>query len=297
MLSKRYSIIVADRSTGAIRRFTLGVRPALVVLLSILAVPFGFTVHARWSAASQIERLQLLNTTLGVENARYHTATTDLSDRITALQLTIGDLTDRSMVDPRIRRAMVRIAEASGDSPSLQQAAALKSPSETFSLLRDVLNVLDARLAVLNNGIEQQRAVAAATPVTLPSVGRLTARYGYRADPFTGDRAFHPAVDISTGYGQPIYATADGTVDSAGHNGNFGNLLKIDHGFNLITRYGHLSKFAVSVGDVVSRGDLIGYAGATGRATGSHVHYEVWVNGRPMNPLQLTSTPRAQAAN
>ncbi len=297
MLSKRYSFIVADRSTGATRRFTLAVRPAVAVLLAILALPIGYTAHAGWTAANQIERLQLRNATLGVENARYRTATTALSDRITALQLAIGDLNDRSIVDPRTRRAMGRIAEASGDSPSLQQAAALKSPSETFTLLHDVLTLLDVRLAVLNTGIEQQRAVAAATPDTLPSRGRLTARFGYRSDPFTGDRAFHPAVDISTGYGQPIYATADGTVDSAGHSGNFGNLLKIDHGFDLITRYGHLSKFAVSVGDVVSRGDLIGYAGATGRATGSHVHYEVWVNGRPINPLQLSSTRRAQAAN
>ena len=104
-------------------------------------------------------------------------------------------------------------------------------------------------------------------------------------------------MDISTGYGQPVYATADGTVVSAGRSGAFGNLIRIDHGFGLITRYGPLSDFATTAGETVARGDVIGYAGATGRATGSHVHYEVLVNGRAMNPLQLGSLARSQSAN
>ena len=80
-------------------------------------------------------------------------------------------------------------------------------------------------------------------------------------------------------------------------SGAFGKLIEIEHGFGLVTRYGHLAQFATSVGETVSRGDVIGYAGATGRATGIHVHYEVLVNGRSINPLQLGSEPRSQAAN
>jgi len=298
MLPKRYSLIVADRSTGVVRRLTVAVRPTLAVCAALLALPIAWTAQSRWSAAVEIEQLQLQNATLEVENARYRTATTELSGRIAALQLAMGELRDLSIMDPRLRRAMGRLPDADGtdDAVSLR-AVALSSPTETFSLLNDLLNMLDVQLEVASDGVDRQLAFAAATPLNLPSDGRVTGRYGYRPDPFTGERSFHPAIDISTGYGQPVYATADGTVGSAARNGAYGNLIEIDHGFGLVTRYGHLSQFATSVGDAVGRGDVIGYAGATGRATGSHVHYEVWVNGRAMNPLQLGAEPRSQSAN
>ena len=298
MLPKRYSFIVADRSSGVMHRFTLAVRPTLALFAAILALPIGWTVQSGWSTATQIEQLQLKKATLAVENARYRSATTELSGRIAALQLAIGKLRDSSIVDPRIRRAIGRLLPADTANAAALRSVALSSPTETFNLLDDLLVMLDVQLMDANVGVERQQAFAAATPINLPTDGRVTGRFGLRSDPFTGKRVFHPAIDISTGYGQPVYATADGTVESAGRSGDYGNLIEIDHSFGLVTRYGHLSKFATTAGSTVSRGDVIGYAGDTGRATGVNVHYEVWVNGRAMNPLQLgAAEPRSQSAN
>ena len=297
MLPKRYSFIVADRSSGVVRRFTLAVRPTLVLFAAILALPIGWTVQSRWSTAAQIEQLQLRNATIAVQNARYRSATTELSGRIAALQLAIDELQDNSIVDPRIRRAILRLPDADTAYGTALRSVALSSPTETFNLLDDLLDMLDVQLANASDGVARQRAFAAATPINLPTDGLVSGRFGFRQDPFTGERAFHPAIDISTGYGQAVFATANGTVDSAERSGAYGNLIEIDHGFGLATRYGHLAKFATTAGSTVSRGDVIGYAGDTGRATGAHVHYEVWVNGRAMNPLQLGAEPRSQSAN
>ena len=297
MLPKRYSFIIADRLSGVVHRFTLAVRPTLALFAAILALPIGWTVHSRWSTAAQIDQLQLRNATLVVENARYRSATTELSGRIASLQLAIGKLRDSSIVDPRIRRAIARLPDADTANDAALRSVALSSPIETFNLLDDLLDMLDVQLADASDGLQRQQAFAAATPINLPTDGRVTGRFGVRSDPFTGERAFHPAVDISTGYGQPVFATADGTVESAGRSGDYGNLIEIHHGFGLVTRYGHLSKFATTAGSAVSRSDVIGYAGDTGRTTGAHVHYEVRVNGRAMNPLQLGAEPRSQSAN
>ena len=297
MLPKRYSFIVAERSTGVVHRFTLAVRPTLALFAAVLALPIGWTMQSSWSTAAQIEHLQLRSATLAIENARYRSATSELSGRIAALQLAIGELRDSSIVDPRIRRAMGRLPAAETPNAAALRAVALSSPTETFNLLDDLLLMLDVQLTDASDGVARQQAFAAATPINLPADGRVSGGFGYRQDPFTGKRAFHRAIDISTGYGQPVYATADGTVESAARNGALGNLVKINHGFGLVTRYGHLSKFAAPVGLAVSRGDVIGYAGDTGRATGAHVHYEVWVNGRAMNPMQLGAEPRSQSAN
>jgi murein DD-endopeptidase MepM/ murein hydrolase activator NlpD len=110
---------------------------------------------------------------------------------------------------------------------------------------------------------------------------------GRRTDPITGGDDFHHGLDISADAGSPIYATADGTVAMARREGAYGNLVTIDHGYGLETRYGHMSKFEVKTGAKVKRGDIIGRVGSTGRATGPHLHYEVRVNGRLLNPLQL----------
>ena len=297
MLAKRYSFIVADRSSGVVHRCTLAVRPSVALFAALLVLQIGWAVQSRRGTTAQIEQLQLRNATLSVENARYRSATTGLSGRITALQLAIGKLRDSSIVDPRIRRAMHRLPNADTLYDAALRSVALSAPTETFNLLDDLLNMLDVQLSDASDGVDRQRAFAAATPLNLPSDGRVSGRFGYRPDPFTGKRAFHRAIDISTEYGQPVYATADGTIESAERSGALGNLIKIDHGFGLVTRYGHLSKFATTAGSTVSRGAVIGYAGDTGRATGAHVHYEVWVDGRAMNPLQLGTEPRSQSAN
>jgi murein DD-endopeptidase MepM/ murein hydrolase activator NlpD len=119
---------------------------------------------------------------------------------------------------------------------------------------------------------------------------------GHRADPFTGDDDFHAGLDIAGERGQPVFATAAGTVAHVGFQGGYGNLIVLEHGFGLQTRYGHLLNYSVKPGARVKRGDVIGHVGNTGRSTGYHLHYEVLANGKLLNPLQLLTQqkPRAQ---
>ena len=170
-----------------------------------------------------------------------------------------------------------------------------ESDKSAFDLLNGVLKTLDSKLQVIRQGVAYREALSDATPFIWPADGWLSGMYGYRPDPFTGQRDFHPGIDISTRRGQPVYSTATGRVSTASHNGSYGNLVEIDHGFGLATRYGHLSAFAVSKDDTVRRGDVVGYAGATGRATGYHVHYEIWMDDRTINPMRLLvrSRPRS----
>ena len=154
MLAKRYSFIVADRSSGAVRSFTLSVRPTLALLATVLAIPIVWTAHARWTDANQIAQLQLRNATAAIENVRYRTATAELSGRIAALQLTLDDLSDRAMMDPRVRRALGRVSETAGwDNAVLPRSAATSRPAETFGLLHDLLNMLDTQLVVASAGV------------------------------------------------------------------------------------------------------------------------------------------------
>ena len=114
----------------------------------------------------------------------------------------------------------------------------------------------------------------------------MTGTFGGRSDPFTGEPGYHQGIDISTEKGQPVYATADGTVEAASYTGDYGNLIVLRHGFGLATRYGHLSSFNAKPGQSVKRGDVIGYVGESGRSTGPHLHYEVRINNTPVNPYK-----------
>ena len=109
--------------------------------------------------------------------------------------------------------------------------------------------------------------------------------------PFSGAPDFHPGLDISADRGTEVRAPADGVVEAAGLNGNYGKSIVLAHGYGLSTRFGHLSSYVVRSGQPVKRGDLIGYVGSTGRATSSHLHYEVLLNGSPINPLRLLTRP------
>jgi murein DD-endopeptidase MepM/ murein hydrolase activator NlpD len=306
MTSHRYVLIVFNRSSGALHRFTF--RPLLIAasFLLLLTLPILIGLGARWSATAELDRLRASNATLQLENSSYRAATEALTTQISSLQATIDDLGVRATLDPASARAVEKLPavvkaramggrELAAAAPAL--AAALTSPQSTFGVLQDLLGVLEGRLRNVSQEIDRRQALADATPSIWPAHGWLSAGFGHRADPFTGDPAFHPALDISTDRGQPVYATAWGTVTSASYSGAYGNLIVIDHGFGLSTRYAHLSRFTVKAGDRVRRGEVIGLIGSTGRTTGPHLHYEVWGNGRPLNPLRLLISRSPSAAD
>jgi len=149
--------------------------------------------------------------------------------------------------------------------------------NSTFKTLFDSWKKLDQ----LQDGV-----IAIPSDKPVRTTVSFTSGFGVRSDPFEHGAAMHPGIDLAGAYGTPIYATADGTVLRAGWNsGGYGNLVEIDHGRGITTRYGHMSAIIVQAGDHVTRGQQIGRMGSTGRSTGNHLHYEVRIDGRAVNPI------------
>ena len=132
--------------------------------------------------------------------------------------------------------------------------------------------------------LESQRNLLSSTPSIRPSQGWISSGFGHRRSPFTGLREFHKGLDIANRKGTPVIATADGIVTFTGRKGLLGKVIKVDHGHGIVTRYGHLQKIFKKRGDTVKRGDVIALMGNSGRSTGPHLHYEVYLNGIPVNP-------------
>ncbi len=141
--------------------------------------------------------------------------------------------------------------------------------------------------------LRQQRDIYFATPMGSPvEEGYTSSRFGWRRHPRTGKRDFHSGVDVAAWPGTPVRATADGVVSFAGWSGGSGKLVVIEHGFGFTTVYAHNKKIAVKVGQRVKRGDVIAYVGSTGNTTGPHVHYEVWIDKKPVNPRSYMEAKR-----
>lgn len=128
------------------------------------------------------------------------------------------------------------------------------------------------------------------TPMGYPRISSFTSRFGYRSDPFNSEHAeYHPGIDFKGSYGDAVKCTANGTVVSAGWAGGYGNCVRVKHINGYETVYGHLSRISVKVGERLSVGDKVGAVGSTGRSTGTHLHYEVRLNGKPVNPVKFLS--------
>lgn len=134
--------------------------------------------------------------------------------------------------------------------------------------------------------LEDQQNILACTPAIRPVDGWITSRFGRRKSPFTGRREFHKGIDIATRKKTPIAASANGVVTYVGRKGYLGKVVVIDHGYGIVTRYAHLYKALIKKGDKVKRGDKIALVGSSGRTTGPHLHYEVRLNGVPVNPTK-----------
>jgi murein DD-endopeptidase MepM/ murein hydrolase activator NlpD len=136
----------------------------------------------------------------------------------------------------------------------------------------------------LDNFFKNQKSLLSSTPSIWPTRGWVTSNFGFRKSPFTGLREKHEGWDIAARNGSPVRATADGVVVVEGREYGYGNLVEVDHGYGLVTRYGHNSKHLVKVGDRIKRGQVVSLVGSTGRSTGPHLHYEVLLHGVPVNP-------------
>ncbi len=302
MPGRCYTVLIADRATGVVRRATVSVRWLLAGIAGVMMLPVLIGLGAHWSARSEIEVMRAASVVLQEENGSYRAATGALTTQIQSLEGVINDLGARARLDPEQARAMQKLpavvkARAAGGTATSNAAiasvlpTALTSPEDTFGVLRELLGGLENRLRNVRKDVERREALAHATPSVWPAHGWLTGTFGGRSDPFTGEQGFHQGIDISTEKGQPVYATADGHVESASYSGDYGNLIVVQHGFGLATRYGHLSGFNVAAGQSVKRGQVIAFVGATGRATGAHLHYEILANGELLNPLQLLTAP------
>lgn len=195
-----------------------------------------------------------------------------------------------------------------------QQLASLQSLASEVSMaygLKQVsestpLEVGPSSLLEFRNSVEQYRMLIRASlstpmqrrnlfedrwrviiPAIWPVEGILTGAFGDRLDPFNGEGTFHSGLDISTTYGTPVRATGEGVVIVAERTAGYGLVVDVDHGRGISTRYAHLSGFTVVVGQAVTGGEIVGYVGRTGRSTGAHLHYEVRVNGGPVNPSKF----------
>jgi murein DD-endopeptidase MepM/ murein hydrolase activator NlpD len=156
--------------------------------------------------------------------------------------------------------------------------------SRDMEILKQQIKITMESVAEIKDYLSEQRNIYFATPRGWPTTGRITSSYGYREHPMTSKRDFHTGVDIADKPGTPVKVTANGIVSFAGWSGANGKLIVIEHGFGYSTFYGHNKKLKVKVGQKIKRGEVIAYVGSTGSSTGPHVHYEVWKDGKIMNP-------------
>jgi murein DD-endopeptidase MepM/ murein hydrolase activator NlpD len=173
---------------------------------------------------------------------------------------------------------------------SIDQLSALRTSALTGAA------TVGISLGLVRNVTTADWIRASNAPTLWPVEGRITGSFGERIDPFNGEGAFHRGVDISTAYGNPVIAPADGTVTFADFMNGYGRAIIIDHGHGMSTLYGHLSNFAVIEGQSIRRGDVIGFVGQSGRSTGPHLHYEVRIHDTSVNPHKYLRITVAHAS-
>jgi len=172
--------------------------------------------------------------------------------------------------------------------PAGQQDVTITGMNQQLGMLSSLLIDRGDKLAALETLLQQDRLRKKMLNTIQPvSSGWYSSNFGWRLDPFTGKSAMHEGVDYMVPFGTPIHAAASGIVVYAALHPQFGNLVEIDHGNDILTRYAHASKLAVEVGQVVKRGQVVSYVGSTGRSTGNHLHFEVRFRGLAQNPIRF----------
>jgi len=285
MNNKFYTLLITPGAHGKVRKFQL---PFYVVpvLLALSIVGIVMLAGLATSYARMLIKVSNYNTVRSERETlkqQFHTLENKVSRanvKLNSLQTLAAEVAvtygfgngHRQQITPDLLNLARQSSAADGD-PSLYALNAMKTVS---------LNSVSGRFSpsTFPGMIDDPNAIPSIWPVH----GRLTAGFGQRMDPFSGEGAFHPGVDIADALGTDVVATGDGLVIEAEPDAGYGRSILIDHGDGITTRYAHLSRIFVVVGEQVKQGEIIGAIGMSGRTTGPHLHYEVRIHGTPVNP-------------
>jgi len=280
----------------SIRIPIMAVKYTISLLCLIIVFVVGSFVDYRHTLSivgTQKNELEILKQNNGSQVSQIE----QLAKTTTSLQ---ADMERLNSLDAEIRRIV------NNDDATVTSRAGLVRPSVSYSgqggpqiqpnidNIKDVVNDMKSAIKVREESLTElkqellvKRARMEATPSIWPTSGDVTSRFGWRNSPFGGGGDWHPGIDIANSSGTIITATANGEVIQSEWYGGYGNMIQIDHGNGITTVYGHNSQNIVHTGQVVKKGQAIGYMGSTGYSTGPHVHYEVRVNGTAVNPASF----------
>ena len=290
MLGKKfYTIIVVPHAKAQFRKVRVPYFLIVAAVVLAVSVVAGVGILSFRFANAQVKKEELAelrteNYELRRENERTRDVTTDLSRRLDGFQETVG----KFKVMFGVGESMTGTGEMTLGGPPAESPHDRYNAFSYLSRLKAESETLEGELGKMSKELEEKAVMWNSTPSIRPvRNGFVSSNFGYRTDPFTGQRAFHPALDISTWYWDEVFAVADGIVIRSDRNRGSGLFVEISHGFGYTTLYAHLKKFDVKPGQTVKRRDIIGYVGNTGRSTGPHLHYEVRYQGKPVDPAQF----------
>ncbi len=289
MQKRFYTLVFAHDASGRVRKLPLpGYAVYFILLLFLVGVGtlatgvasyihMLFTVRDYQQVRTEREQLRQQNQTL-------QAAVATTQQRLTSLESLAGEVA-ASFDLLRLRQTSFGTLESAGvrQAPSAQYRDSLAR----FRYLRRHAGAVKLYASGVRPLPGQDLTQLAYTPSLWPVRGRLNSGFGQRIDPFNGEGSRHFGVDISGRYGEAIRVSADGFVLAAGERSGYGRTVIVDHGGGITTLYGHLSALRAHLGQPVQRGDIIGYVGNDGRATGPHLHYEVRFNNAPLNPWRF----------
>jgi len=306
-LRKRYYIIfVAREEDGRLRKVPVPLHYAYVFVAAAIVGAFTIT-----GMAGSYTRMLLKTATFNQVRSQREALQKDyaqleqVAHEKEVQAASLGSLASEISALYGLRQNKLTKSEASASSPltdtsdNFSEQAYTQSLDQLYALRRTALSgqVYQGSLNMRRPfGLDDALTLANA-PSLWPVVGPVTSSFGERQDPFNGEGAFHAGIDISSSFGTPVRATADGTVEMADRASGYGREIVIDHGYGVKTVYGHLSGFAVTEGQEVTRGQVIGYVGTSGRSTGPHLHYEVRIRNTPVNPHKYLRETMQQLAS
>lgn len=288
MVSDSYTVIVVPHAKARFRKVQLSLRLtkwAGAAIAGTAAVVAVILVHYAviQREVRELRHLRAENAALVAKTKEYE----QLGVKLRTLQGMVTKLGVMAGLESTVATGAASVAPPTAGLGGITGPQALVPPQESIGGMHQTVAALAAQSSRLETFYRDQTLLLSSTPSIWPVRGYVSAAFGNRLDPFTRQRDFHPGIDISTPIGTRIHAPADGVVVSSKADGGYGNALVVDHGYGVVTRYGHMAGFAVKEGQRVRRGDVLGYVGNTGRSTGPHLHYEVWVRDQAQNPIHF----------